>query len=129
MAGKIIFITGVSSGLGQGLAEEALTQGWRVLGTVRSEEARKSFEAKASGRAIGRVLDVTGSARIPQVIAEVEENIGAIDVLVNNAGYGVEAPVCLQLDWDSEIVVGHQFLFCHGQFFALRFADFRISEI
>ena len=41
MADKIIFITGVSSGLGQALAEEALTQGWRVIGTVRSEEAQQ----------------------------------------------------------------------------------------
>jgi hypothetical protein len=72
MADKIIFITGVSSGLGQALAEEALTQGWRVVGTVRSEEAQKNFEAEAPRRAIGRVLDVTDSARIPQVIAEVD---------------------------------------------------------
>ncbi|WP_263358118.1 oxidoreductase [Acidicapsa ligni] len=93
MADKLIFITGVSSGLGEALATEALTQGWRVVGTVRSEEARKSFEAKAAGRAFGRVLDVTDIAAIPKVTAEIEETIGAIDVLVNNAGYGMEGPV------------------------------------
>jgi NADPH:quinone reductase len=93
MADETIFITGVSSGLGLALAEEALTQGWRVVGTVRSEKARAGFEAKAPGLTIGRVLDVTDSAHIPEVIAEVEDSVGAIDVLVNNAGYGMEGPV------------------------------------
>ncbi len=93
MATKTIFITGVSSGLGQALAEEALAQGWRVVGTVRNEEARASFEAKVPGQAIGRVLDVTDSVHVPQVVSEVEDQVGSIDVLVNNAGYGMEGPI------------------------------------
>jgi NAD(P)-dependent dehydrogenase (short-subunit alcohol dehydrogenase family) len=51
MADKMIFITGVSSGLGLALEQEALTQRWQAVGTVRNEEARKSFEAKPPGHA------------------------------------------------------------------------------
>jgi NAD(P)-dependent dehydrogenase (short-subunit alcohol dehydrogenase family) len=93
MANKTILITGVSSGLGLALAQEALAQGWTVVGTVRSKEAARNFTATAPGKAFARVLDVTEYARIPEVVAEVEKTIGGIEVLVNNAGYGMEGPI------------------------------------
>lgn len=93
MAEKTIQITGVSSGLGKALAEEALRQGWRVVGTVRQEEARKDFEAIRSGRAFGRILDVREMARMAEVVGEIEESVGPVDVLVNNAGYGLAATI------------------------------------
>jgi NAD(P)-dependent dehydrogenase (short-subunit alcohol dehydrogenase family) len=87
---KTLLITGVSSGFGRALAQEALAAGHRVIGTVRSEPARQEFEALGPGRSIGRVLDVTDFDAIDGVVAELEANIGPIDVLVNNAGYGHE---------------------------------------
>ena len=93
MAAKTILITGVSSGLGKALADEALEQGWRVVGTVRSEEARTAFEADRSSRAFGRLLDMRDAASMPELAAEVESTVGPIDVLVNNAGYGLAATV------------------------------------
>lgn len=56
---KTLLITGASSGFGQALAREALNSGHRVVGTVRSEEARSALEAVAPGQAFGRLLDVT----------------------------------------------------------------------
>jgi NAD(P)-dependent dehydrogenase (short-subunit alcohol dehydrogenase family) len=98
MANKIMLITGVSSGLGKALAEQALSRGWRVAGTVRKETDRQNFEAISPGHAIGRILDVTDTAAVPKVVADVETAIGPVDVLVNNAGYGLfttieEAPM------------------------------------
>ena len=87
---KTLFITGVSSGFGKALANEALAAGHRVIGTVRSESARVEFEADASKQAFGRCLDVTDFARIDAVVAEVEASLGPVHVLVNNAGYGHE---------------------------------------
>ncbi|SOE89838.1 Short-chain dehydrogenase [Burkholderia sp. YR290] len=87
---KTLLITGVSSGFGRALAEEALAAGHRVIGTVRSEQARNAFEALAPGRSVGRVLDVTDFEAIDGVVAEIEATVGPIDVLVNNAGYGHE---------------------------------------
>lgn len=87
---KLFFITGVSSGLGRALAEEALKAGHRVVGTVRNELARTEFEALAPGCSLGRILDVTDFDAIPTIVDAVEQEVGAVDVLVNNAGYGHE---------------------------------------
>ncbi len=86
---KTLLITGVSSGFGRALAAEALACGHRVIGTVRSAEARRAFEALGP-HAFGRLLDVTDVDAIDGVIAEAEAGIGPVDVLVNNAGYGHE---------------------------------------
>ncbi|MDQ0624952.1 oxidoreductase [Paraburkholderia graminis] len=87
---KTLLITGVSSGFGRALAQEALAMGHLVVGTVRSTEARRDFESLSASGAIGRILDVTDFDAIDNVVAEIENSVGPIDVLVNNAGYGHE---------------------------------------
>jgi NAD(P)-dependent dehydrogenase (short-subunit alcohol dehydrogenase family) len=93
MAQKTFFITGVSSGLGRALAEEALAAGHRVAGTIRTDDACLEFEQLKPGHAFGKLMDVTHDAVVRKVVAEVEAEIGPIDVLVNNAGYGYEGTV------------------------------------
>jgi NAD(P)-dependent dehydrogenase (short-subunit alcohol dehydrogenase family) len=87
---KVFMITGVSSGLGKAFAEGALAAGHRVIGTLRSAEAAASFSAHPTGHAYGALLDVTDTDAIPEAVAKVERQVGPIDVLVNNAGYGHE---------------------------------------
>ncbi|MFM0041050.1 oxidoreductase [Paraburkholderia sediminicola] len=87
---KTMLITGVSSGFGRALAEEALAAGHRVVGTVRSEQAKQRFESLDSASAFGRVLDVTDFDSIEGVVNGIEASVGPLDVLVNNAGYGHE---------------------------------------
>ncbi|MGS0891300.1 oxidoreductase [Burkholderia stagnalis] len=87
---KILLITGVSSGFGRALAQEALAAGHKVVGTVRSEQARRDFEGLSAQAAFGRVLDVTDFDAIDGVVANIETSVGPVDVLVNNAGYGHE---------------------------------------
>jgi len=87
---KILLITGVSSGFGRALAQEALAAGHKVVGTVRSLQAKHDFESLSASAAFGRVLDVTDFDAIDGVVAEIEASVGPIDVLVNNAGYGHE---------------------------------------
>jgi NAD(P)-dependent dehydrogenase (short-subunit alcohol dehydrogenase family) len=81
-------ITGVSSGFGRELAQAALARGDTVIGTLRKQEQLAAFEALAPGRAHAVQLDVTDSAAIAPAVAGAIERCGAIDVLVNNAGYG-----------------------------------------
>jgi NAD(P)-dependent dehydrogenase (short-subunit alcohol dehydrogenase family) len=90
---KLFFITGVSSGFGRAFAKGALAADHRVVGTLRKQEDVTAFEALAPGRATGVLLDVTDTAAIAPVVARVEAEVGAIDVLVNNAGYGHEGVV------------------------------------
>ncbi|HEP6278773.1 oxidoreductase [Burkholderia vietnamiensis] len=92
-SGTIMLITGVSSGFGRALAQQALAAGYTVVGTVRSDDARRAFEALFPQAAIGRVLDVTDFERIDRVVADLEASVGPVDVLVNNAGYGHEGIV------------------------------------
>ena len=87
---KTFFITGVSSGLGRAFAVGALDAGHRVVGTVRKPADVATFESLSSGRAHARLLDVTDDAAVAGVVAEVESTVGAIDVVIANAGYGVE---------------------------------------
>ncbi len=88
---RVVLITGVSSGLGKAFAEALLEAEFRVVGTVRKQEAVESFEQLRPGAAFGRVLDVTDTPeKIRAVVAEVEQNIGPIYALINNAGYGHE---------------------------------------
>lgn len=87
---KTLFITGVSSGFGRALAQVALNRGYRVVGTVRNAAAKTEFENLHAENAFAYELDVTHFAAIDAVIADVESQVGPIDVLVNNAGYGHE---------------------------------------
>lgn len=87
---KLLLITGVSSGFGRALAEQALADGHRVVGTVRNAQAAAAFEALCPARAHAHLLDVTQFDAIDGVVADIEANLGAVDVLVNNAGYGHE---------------------------------------
>jgi len=87
---KLILITGVSSGFGRALAQEALAAGHRVVGTVRNDAAKADFEALGAGNSFARLLDVTDVNAIVPLVASIEAQIGPVDVLVNNAGYGHE---------------------------------------
>jgi short-subunit dehydrogenase len=89
-ASKIFLITGASAGLGRAFAEGAVEAGHTVVGTVRREDDRVSFEAMHKTRAKAVIMDVTRFDTIAPAIRKVEEGIGPIDVLVNNAGYGHE---------------------------------------
>ena len=90
---KTFLITGVSSGLGRAFAQEALAAGHRVVGTVRKPDQITEFEALAPGSATGALLDVTDDAAVTALVDSVEQDIGPIDVLISNAGYGLEGTV------------------------------------
>ncbi|MCW7984801.1 SDR family NAD(P)-dependent oxidoreductase [Streptomyces sp. SID8375] len=83
-------ITGVSTGLGRAFAQAALAAGHTVVGTVRSEEDLRAFEGLEPGYARGRILDVTDDHAVSDVITEVERGVGPLDVVIANAGYGLE---------------------------------------
>jgi short-subunit dehydrogenase len=86
----LFLITGVSSGLGRAFAQRALDAGHTVVGTARRADDMASFEALAPGRAHARQLDVTDDDAVFSVVGEIEAQVGPIDVLIANAGYGHE---------------------------------------
>ncbi|KMO73347.1 short-chain dehydrogenase/reductase [Mycolicibacterium chubuense] len=88
---KTMLITGVSSGLGRAFAVAALAVGHRVVGTVRKPRDATVFEEfTATDRGHAYVLDVTDDAAVFAAVADVEATVGPLDVVIANAGYGVE---------------------------------------
>ncbi|MEV4347700.1 oxidoreductase [Actinoplanes sp. NPDC049596] len=83
-------ITGVSTGLGRAFAVAALEAGHTVVGTVRQDADASAFTALHPERAHARVVDVTDDEAVFALAADVERTVGPIDVLIANAGYGLE---------------------------------------
>lgn len=89
MENPTFFITGANSGFGFAIARAALAAGHNVIGTVRSEEARKSLLNRLpDARTV--LCDVTDFDAIPAIVEQAEIDHGSVDVLINNAGYGHE---------------------------------------
>ena len=81
-------ITGCSKGLGRALAQEALNAGYRVVVTARRVADVNDIVDAHKDKALAAELDVTSLDSIRAAVAAAEERFGAVDVLVNNAGYG-----------------------------------------
>ncbi|KAI0713762.1 hypothetical protein C8Q76DRAFT_776726 [Earliella scabrosa] len=88
---RVWLVTGCSSGLGKALTEELLRAGERVVATLRkpSQIAHLS-DAYPSSQLLVCTLDVTNEAQIQEVFAATREHFGRLDVVVNNAGYGIQ---------------------------------------
>jgi NAD(P)-dependent dehydrogenase (short-subunit alcohol dehydrogenase family) len=83
MNSKIAIVTGASSGIGQAAAEQLAKAGYKVYGTSRrdAQGGPRAFEMLA--------LDVTSDASVAAAVNQVLQREGRIDLLVNNAGFGV----------------------------------------
>lgn len=85
--GKVWFITGSNRGLGRAFAEEALSRGDQVVAGARHVDGNDLFYDDES--VLGVKLDVTRQGQIDAAVFAAIERFGRIDVLVNNAGYGM----------------------------------------
>jgi NAD(P)-dependent dehydrogenase (short-subunit alcohol dehydrogenase family) len=89
MTRKIWFITGASSGFGRAFAEHALARGHDVVATARDVAPLAALAATAPERVLAVTLDVTRPAEAEAAVEAAVARFGRIDVLINNAGYGV----------------------------------------
>lgn len=86
---KIALVTGATRGIGRAIALELGRQGATVIGTATSESGAESiaaYLAEAGIKGKGIALDVTDAVQTDAVLADIAKNVGAITILVNNAG-------------------------------------------
>ncbi|WP_394224110.1 SDR family oxidoreductase [Alteromonas gracilis] len=110
ISGKVVIITGASSGLGEATAKMLANKGAKlVLGARREERLKKLVDdiESADGSAIYKTVDVTNKDEFKQLADAAVNEFGRIDVLVNNAGLMPLAPLDeLKVDeWDQMIDV------------------------
>jgi len=89
MTQRTRLITGVNSGFGRLITEALLERGDRVAGTVRKLEAMNDLKAKYGDRLWLANLDMTELPAVRSVVNKVFAELGTIDVIVSNAGYGL----------------------------------------
>ncbi|HEY4354282.1 MAG TPA: oxidoreductase [Acidobacteriaceae bacterium] len=91
--GKVWFITGASSGFGRLLAEYLLTLGANVVATARQPDTLDDLTTKYPANVQILKLDVTRPQQVDDAVKDALARFGHVDVLVNNAGYGVTGAV------------------------------------
>jgi 3-oxoacyl-[acyl-carrier protein] reductase len=96
MTERTVLVTGGNRGIGRAIAEEFVRQGHRVAVTVRSGEGPAGT--------LSVLADVTDSASLDAAFAEVEEKLGAVDILVANAGITRDTLLMRMTDEDFEAV-------------------------
>ena len=86
---KVWFITGTSKGFGRIWAEAALERGDRVAASARSPETLAGLVERYGDAVLPMRLDVTDTAAVDATVRQAHEHFGRLDVVVNNAGYGL----------------------------------------
>jgi NAD(P)-dependent dehydrogenase (short-subunit alcohol dehydrogenase family) len=86
---KVWFITGTSKGFGRVWAQAALERGDRVVATARNADTLAGLVDEHGDRVLALALDVTDKTAVDATLARAHEHFGRLDVVVNNAGYGL----------------------------------------
>jgi NAD(P)-dependent dehydrogenase (short-subunit alcohol dehydrogenase family) len=86
---KVWLITGASKGLGFEIAKAALVAGDNVIATVRNETQKLKSALSSTDNLLIELLDVTDESNVRTCVEHAIDHFGSIDVLVNNAGYGL----------------------------------------
>jgi NAD(P)-dependent dehydrogenase (short-subunit alcohol dehydrogenase family) len=106
LAGKVALVTGAGRGIGAAIAQVLGEAGCRVILTARSRDQLSQIEraiAEKNGKAAAISCDLTRDDEIEKLTRECERIFGAVDILINNAGWGKRAPVVKAKleDWDQ----------------------------
>ena len=127
--GRVALVSGGSKGIGLAIVRDLLAAGYKVAFGARTQEAVESVVEEISSAGEGEVLGVLADVRNPEscvrLVAETVERFGALDVLVNNAGVGIFAPIHeMPLeDWQTQIDTN-----LNGVFFLSRAAVPHLKE-
>ena len=107
MAAKTVLITGTSTGIGAACVKRQAEAGWKVYAGVRKPEDGERLVDAIEGDVVPVQLDVTELENITRVVAQIGDEVGSLNGLVNNAGIAVGGPVEVlseeQWRWQMEV--------------------------
>ncbi|SDP12561.1 hypothetical protein SAMN04487897_13813 [Paenibacillus sp. yr247] len=98
ISNKIVLITGASSGIGAVMAQQFAAKGAIPILTARNTDKLETIAAGLQGQHAVYAMDVTNTQQVNEVVEQIIAKFGRIDILINNAGYGIfesfaEAPL------------------------------------
>ena len=91
--GKVALVTGGNRGIGRGIAQALAAAGATVVLTSRDEATAKRAAEEIGGGALGFACDVRSQEQVERLFRRIDQSAGGPDILINNAGVGVFAPV------------------------------------
>lgn len=121
--GKVAVVTGASRGIGFGIAKRLAEMGASVCVCARDlgklQSARKEIE-KAGGKCIGVAADVARAADVESLARKVRDELGTVEILVNNAGIGYFGPTheAVEENWDRVLDTNLKSVFLVSKAFA-----------
>src|SRR5689334_2154438 len=86
VAGKVVLVTGASSGIGRAVARQFAREGAKLALAARSTEKMQALAAEIGGEPLVVTADLTEAAAIERMVSDTAAHYGSIDVLVANAG-------------------------------------------
>ena len=107
LTGKVAIVTGSTKGIGRAIAEHLLEAGASVVVNARSAADVQAVAERLGDRALGIVADVGDASQCQRLVDETVDHFGQLDVLVNNAGFGIFKPISEMSveEWKSQIDV------------------------
>lgn len=122
LAGKVAIVTGGYSGIGLETVRALASKGAKVIVPVRSEAKAKDALAGLSGNIATAPMDLADLASVKQFVASMQDTLGQLDLLINNAGVMASPESKVGPGWES------QFGICHMGHFALTQGLFSLLE-
>jgi NAD(P)-dependent dehydrogenase (short-subunit alcohol dehydrogenase family) len=98
LRGKRILLTGASSGIGEAAAEKFARRGATVVVAARRQELLDALVERTSGDVRAHACDLSDLDAVDELVAKVEEDLGGIDILINNAGRSIRRPLAESLE-------------------------------
>ncbi len=119
LAGKVCIVTGGGSGIGAASCLLFAQEGGKIVVADKSLEAAESVAREAGEAAIALWVDVSDSQSVRAMLKQTLDRFGRLDVLVNNAGYGIPGSVVEtdEADWDRLMAVN-----LNGVFYGCKYA-------
>lgn len=101
LEGKRVLLTGASSGIGEAAAEQFARRGATVVAVARRKDLLDVVVdriTKAGNTAVAMPCDLSGMDAVDALVADVEQRLGGVDILINNAGRSIRRPLAESLD-------------------------------